>query len=75
MKATIETQQTLFIIKSAWNQKTYCNLRTMNKAVKELNAPNFTIYFLSEDLKVKKISKKVLKELFAGSGLTQEFKY
>ena len=76
MKTTINNSLRVYQVISSTGKQFFCNIEQLNEVVKEndLKEGYFKINHFWDN-KPKKLSKKVLKAMFEGSQLKQEFYY
>jgi hypothetical protein len=74
MKTEIDNNQRVFQVIDSHSRSYFCNLEDLNKVIKEndLTEGYYTINHFWNN-KPKKISKKLLTEMFQASGIVKEF--
>lgn len=76
MKTTINNDLIVYQVITSTGKQVFCNIEQLNDAVMYLYAhEGYFKIFQFWDNKPKRLSKKDLKLMFEGAGLTQEFYY
>lgn len=76
MKTTINNNLRVYQVITSTGKQVFCNIEQLNEAVANLNTHEgyFKIFHFWNN-KPKRLSKKDLKLMFEGAGLTQDFYY
>lgn len=76
MQTTINNSLRVYHVTTSVGKQAFCNIEDLNRVVAELgtHAGYFKIYHFWNN-KPQRLSKKDLRAMFEGAGLTQEFTY
>ena len=74
MVTTIDNNQRVFQVVDSYGRNYFCNLKQLNEVIKENNLVEgyYTINHFWNN-KPKKVSKKLLKEMFEAQGIEKQF--
>jgi hypothetical protein len=74
METVIDNNQRVFLVVDSYNRNYFCNLKDLNRVIKENNLKEgyYTIFHFWNN-KPKKATKKLLTEMFEAQGIIKNF--